>query len=620
MPENQLSAQSSHEIHSVKSESSSGTFFSKGRIRNKSKNALGRLFRNGNGSSANTPGIGNSNDSGSEGSVASEKYVTAPVAEEVSPPGLSNVKRGNHLHNPNNYHHHSGGSSNSQPHPSRQDLHQHDERKLGAHRVEQPSKEGSPVTSSALTSSQSHPVLSQHRTNDSGKPGLRSQHSTVTLDTSPQPNQHPAEYLQRQIEQFKLQPPPKLSSAGDNSSNGSAAGGKVHHKKSLRLKRFFKLHEQNADHHHGHQGAQKPMDKLPQSNATAVVTDRKTTKLTLYDADDAHELIQKYGIPGKLLGEGVSGSVSVVKGSDNTMFAVKKFRPRAAKESLLDYSKKVTSEFCVGSFLHHHNVIETLDMLQEGEDFLVVMEYCPYDLFTLVMSDLMGKHEIACYFKQICNGVAYLHSQGLAHRDLKLDNCVVNAQGILKLIDFGSATIFHYKYENKIVKAKGIVGSDPYLAPELLINQYYDPRPVDVWSIAVMFYCMTLRRFPWKKPSEDVVSFKLFAQKPDDENDHSKGPYRILKLLPRHSRPLIGRMLELNPHKRILMPEVLTDHWFQNIQFCDVDNQGNLIQLPTNHKHHLVTEEELKELNEKREKEAEERRKAEELKQNTTHE
>ena len=68
------------------------------------------------------------------------------------------------------------------------------------------------------------------------------------------------------------------------------------------------------------------------------------------------------------------------------------------------------------------------------------------------------------------------------------------------------------------------------------------------------------------------------------------------------------------------MPEVLTDHWFQNIQFCDVDNQGNLIQLPTNHKHHLVNEEELKELNEKREKEAEERRKAEELKQNTTHE
>lgn len=593
MPDNQLSAESSHEIQSVKSASSAGTFFSKSSIKNKSRLALGRFFRNANGNGSN------GNDSGSEGSHNTDTRVSPQISGDL-PPGLQTLKHTNHLHNPNNYQA-NGSSQTRTPHPK-------DNKQRSFSNSN--SVSSSPVTQnshsnsvSGLSNTQSHPLLHNHTSHEHNKPSLKVQHSTVTLDTSPQPNQHPVEYLQRQIEQFKLQPPPKLSSA-DNSHP------KPHHKKSLRLKRFFKLHEQSGEHKHVEQ---------KQPTATAVVTDRKTTKLTLYDAEDAHELIQKYGIPGKLLGEGVSGSVSVVKGSDNTLFAVKKFRPRAARENLLDYSKKVTSEFCVGSFLHHQNVIETLDLLQEGEHFLVVMEYCQYDFFTLVMSDLMGKHEIACYFKQICNGVAYLHSQGLAHRDLKLDNCVVNAQGILKLIDFGSATIFHYKYEDKIVKAKGIVGSDPYLAPELLVSQYYDPRPVDVWSIAVMFYCMTLRRFPWKKPSEEVVSFKLFAQKPDDENDHTKGPYKILKLLPRHSRPLIGRMLELSPHKRILMPEVLADPWFQNIHCCEVDNDGKLINPPTNHKHHLITEDELKELTEKREKEANERRAAE-LNHNTTQE
>ncbi|CDO92832.1 unnamed protein product [Kluyveromyces dobzhanskii CBS 2104] len=593
MPDTQLSAASSHEIHSVKSASSTGTFFSKNKIKNRSRLALGRIFRSGNGNTSN------GNDSGSDGSNPTETRVSPQVSSDI-PPGLQNLKHTNHLHNPNNYQAVTHSPSQTSQHTDNKPRSLSNSNSVSSSPMTQISNSNSV---SGLSNTHSHPVVHPNVSHDHNKSSLKAQHSTVTLDTSPQPYQHPAEYLQKQIEQFKLQPPPKLSSP-DSSHR------KIHHKKSLRLKRFFKLHEQSGDHQNVEQ---------KQPTATAVITDRKTTKLTLYEADDAHELIQKYGIPGKLLGEGVSGSVSVVTGSDNSMFAVKKFRPRAPRETLLDYSKKVTSEFCVGSFLHHQNVIETLDMLQEGEHFLVVMEYCEFDFFTLVMSDLMGKHEIACYFKQICNGVAYLHSQGLAHRDLKLDNCVVNSKGILKLIDFGSATIFHYKYEDKIVKAKGIVGSDPYLAPELLTSQYYDPRPVDVWSIAVMFYCMTLRRFPWKKPSEDVVSFKLFAQKPEDEHDHSKGPYKILKLLPRHSRPLIGRMLELNPQKRILMPAVLQDIWLQNIQLCEVDSEENLIKEPTNHKHHLITEEELKELNDKREKEMSER-KAAELNHNTTQE
>ena len=139
------------------------------------------------------------------------------------------------------------------------------------------------------------------------------------------------------------------------------------------------------------------------------------------------------------------------------------------------------------------------------------MEYAPYDLFSVVMSGSMTRPEIYCVFRQICDGVEYLHSLGLAHRDLKLDNCVMTKDNVVKLIDFGTATVFHYPGK-KTTMATGIVGSDPYLAPEVLAQDSYDPRKTDVWSVAIIFMCMVLRRFPWKIPDpKSDPSFRAFV-------------------------------------------------------------------------------------------------------------
>ncbi|KZT18452.1 hypothetical protein NEOLEDRAFT_1184282 [Neolentinus lepideus HHB14362 ss-1] len=73
--------------------------------------------------------------------------------------------------------------------------------------------------------------------------------------------------------------------------------------------------------------------------------------------------------------------------------------------------------------------------------------------------------------KKICNGVEYLHSLGLAHRDLKL-NCVMTTDNVIKLIDFGTATVFHYPGKSPtLMLATGITRSDPYLAPEVLSQE-----------------------------------------------------------------------------------------------------------------------------------------------------
>ena len=172
-------------------------------------------------------------------------------------------------------------------------------------------------------------------------------------------------------------------------------------------------------------------------------------------ADD-HGLQSKYGKFGKVLGSGAGGSVRLMKrSSDGVTFAVKQFRDRHNYETEREYAKKVTAEFCIGSTLHHGNIIETLDIIHERGHWYEVMEFAPFDLFAIVMTGKMSREEIACSFLQIFSGVTYLHSMGLAHRDLKLDNVVVNEHGIMKLIDFGSATVYRYPFENDIVLATG---------------------------------------------------------------------------------------------------------------------------------------------------------------------
>ena len=210
---------------------------------------------------------------------------------------------------------------------------------------------------------------------------------------------------------------------------------------SSNLKRFFKF----GGHKNKEKRAQSPSRSGSIANASGAMP----------FADD-HGLQSKYGKFGRVLGSGAGGSVRLMKRSgDNKTFAVKQFRTRHAYESEREYNKKVTAEFCIGSTLHHGNIIETIDIVHEKGNWFEVMEYAPFDLFATVMTGKMGKEEVTCCTLQILSGVTYLHSMGLAHRDLKLDNVVINEHGIMKIIDFGSAVVFKYPFETDIVLSTG---------------------------------------------------------------------------------------------------------------------------------------------------------------------
>ncbi|QPG73177.1 hypothetical protein FOA43_000483 [Brettanomyces nanus] len=287
-------------------------------------------------------------------------------------------------------------------------------------------------------------------------------------------------------------------------------------------------------------------------------------------------LSKKYGKPGKMLGSGAGGSVRLIsRESDNVTFAVKEFVPRRAHESVKEYAKKCTAEFCIGSTLHHPNVIKTLDIICENNHYYEVMEYAPVDFFSVVMSGKMTRSEINCSLKQITLGVQYLHSVGLAHRDLKLDNCVVTKQGILKLIDFGSAVVFKYPFEDEVVMAHGIVGSDPYLAPEVLSStNRYDPQFVDIWSIGIIYCCMTLRRFPWKAPKKDDPSFSLYCMEDDIPHDY-------LESAKRHKQLLLERKQKIAEKRKL--EEQRKEEQDENDDLCGVTKGVEAVYIKDKH-------------------------------------
>lgn len=408
-------------------------------------------------------------------------------------------------------------------------------------------------------------------------------------------------------------PKPKKSFYGsDDSLNTQKSKGSLQKTSSsmMELKRFFRSKNKSSTNLKSEMSSSKVSSKL------AINTGTKK-------GHGSEEGFKKYGSIGPILGSGAGGSVRLMKRkSDNRTFAVKEFRAKHVTETDREYSKKVTAEFCIGSTLHHPNIIETLDIINEGGKTYEVMEYCPFDFFAVVMSGKMSKEEIGCSFKQILNGVTYLHELGLAHRDLKLDNCVVTYDGVIKIIDFGSSSVFRYPFESEVVLAHGIVGSDPYLAPEVLSLKKYNPQSTDIWSVAIIFCCMTLRRFPWKVPRTSDNSFLLFSTKPSKEemdyymsdnfsenapmptaNSNStkdsahqsqqktviKGPWRLLRLLPQESRPLIGKMLDLVPSRRATMDDIWEDEWIKGLQMCAVNSEGVLVK-STNHIHTKIDE------------------------------
>ncbi|KAF2681753.1 Pkinase-domain-containing protein [Lentithecium fluviatile CBS 122367] len=354
------------------------------------------------------------------------------------------------------------------------------------------------------------------------------------------------------------------------------------------------------------------------SKAAAEGVGMKARRLSLSLPDEFNvehcELDKEYkssslmpGKRGKCLGKGATAEVRIMASRGyhtEDLVAVKEFRARDKGESEEDYIMKIKSEYSIAKSLHHPNIVETVRLCTNRGRWNHVMEFCTHgELYSLVERKLFhpteGYYSLEdrlCLFKQLLRGVDYLHSHGIAHRDIKLENLLLSKEGHLKISDFGVAEVFSGEHPGLRaaggecgknmgevrLSAPGICGSLPYIAPEVLEKKGpYDPRPLDVWSCAIVFLNMTFGGAPWQAAKSEFELYNIFQKgweswlqdHPDGQifdgpDGHPKGGKIFTLVNPPAVKRLILRMLHPDPEKRITIRDALESTYVKNINCC----------------------------------------------------
>ena len=168
---------------------------------------------------------------------------------------------------------------------------------------------------------------------------------------------------------------------------------------------------------------------------------------------------------GKILGKGAFGKVSLgLHRLTRKLVAIKSTDRDQIKEESL--KRKMMQEIDILKSLKHVSHIKLLETFQTAKHYLIVMELCPGgDLLNYVRKRRKLTEPSAKYlFKQIMQGIAYMHSIGIVHRDIKLDNILLDGQGNVKIGDFGVSR--RVEKDDELLFEQ--CGTPAYIAPEIV--------------------------------------------------------------------------------------------------------------------------------------------------------
>lgn len=167
----------------------------------------------------------------------------------------------------------------------------------------------------------------------------------------------------------------------------------------------------------------------------------------------------------------------------NQVVAVKQFKDEIFGLDAVDQNNLNLNEAAILSKLHHINVINLIDTVNENDVFALVFPFMEYDLLSEIERTTYDKSRCKEIMCMVFSGLEHIHSMKVMHRDLKPQNILVQADGCIKICDFGLAIV----YEDNALYS-GVCGTKPYMATEIFLDYGYN-HTVDIWVYYFLIFC-----------------------------------------------------------------------------------------------------------------------------------